>query len=316
MKSTITSFRKDPVLDLIEESFDLFEAEEPRVQKIMGFPYPEYVSLLMFVDAFADAAIKDSPTVAEKFQTPGRDLLENVLDYFDEIGLDIFDYASESMGLDLIDRINELWGENFSVDALIQYDKDALGTVVLIALGHDVRLDADVRRVLKDHDAKEPTAENLGIDHDERRYKAAYKALSDIHGMKTESRDDLSESFLGFFGGKEKEQKPEKSEAKAQKLLETILKQLNIKYHLDKEKGHDGTVFRHHLTINKKHYVLKSYIISDSQHLSSVLWDEEEDNFFVVVTIGYLKDYYALIAFGRQRLKAWMEKEHGRTRHE
>lgn len=311
---------KDPILELIHESFDLFEADQPSVQKILGFPYPEYVSLLMFVDAFADAAIADSPTVAEKFQTPGRDLLENVMDYFEDLGLDIFKYARESLGLDLIDRLNELWGENFSVDQLIQYDKDALGIVVLIALGHRVRLDADVRRVLKDHDAKEPTAENLGIEQNQARYDQAYQALSDIHAMKNESRDNLSESFLSFFGfqdEKDKKHQSEKVEEKALKLVESILKQLKIKYTLHKEKGSEGTVFRHRFKVGKKAYCLKSYVIHESTHLSSVLWDEDEDNFFVVVTIGYLKDFYALIAFGRQRLKAFLEKEeHGSTRSE
>jgi hypothetical protein len=310
--------KKDPISKMLDEAYEEFEKKEPHVPKIMGYEYPEYVALMMFVDAFADAAIKDSPTVAEKFQVPGRDLLENVMDYFDKIGLDIFDYADPKMGMDLIDRVNELWGDNFSIDALMQYDKDALGTIVLIALGHDIRLDSDTRLLLKNHDAKEPTAANLGVDHDERRYKAAYDALEEIQGMKTESRDDLSESLLDLFGIGDKEKKKEKGKAdtKALKLIESILKQLKIKYHLDKEKGDEGTVFRHHLTIAKKHYILKSYIIEESQHLSSVLWDEHEDNFLVVVLLGYLKDYYALLAFGRQRLKSWMESEHGSTRSE
>ena len=304
--------KKDPVLQLIDDSYEVFEKKDPPVKKIMGFTYPQYVTVLMFVDAFADAAIKDSPAVAEKFQIPGRDLIENVLDYFDEIGFDVFDYANESMGLDLIDKINELWGENFSVESLIQYDKDALGTIVLIALGHNIRIDADVKRLLKDHDAKEPTAENLGFSEDNRRYKAAYEALADIQDLKTESRDDLSESFMGLFGKKSPEKEAAKTESKAEKLIQTILKQLNIKYHLEKEDGSEGIVFRHYLTINKRHYVLKSYVIKDSQHLSAVLWDEDEENLLIVMTIGYLKDYYALIAFGRQRLRAWMEEERGR----
>jgi hypothetical protein len=302
---------KDPISKMLDDSFDIFEAKA-FVPKIMGYDYPTYCSIMMFVDAFADAAVNDSPTVAEKFQIPGRDMLENVLDYFDSLKLDILDFVDQSTGLDFLDNLAELWGDHFSVDGLMTYDKNALGTIVLMAVGHDIKLDRDIKELLKDHDAKEPTIQNLGMDHDERRYKSAYEALGEIANLQNESRDNLSESFLSLFGIQDAPKKKGKTEADALKLIESILKQLKIKYHVEKEKGDEGIVFRHSLIIDKKHYVLKTYVILESGHISSVLWDKNETNFFVVVSLGYLKDYYALVAFGKQRLKAWMEKNHGR----
>jgi len=307
------SMEKDPILKLIDESYAVFEEKAPLVTKIDGLPYPEYVSLLIFADAFSDVAQNDYPTVAEKIQVPGKSLLRNVKDYFQSIDLDVNEFVDDTIGLDLLDRINDLWGENFSVDALLQYDKEALVTIVLISLGHDIKLDPSVKQLLKDSDAKEPTTASLDMDQDERRYKSAYAALSEISGLKAESRDELSEGFMDFFSSKSDEPKEHKGDQKALKLVESILKQCKLRYHLSKEKGEEGTVFRHQITIDKEHYVLKSYIISGSGHLSSVLWDKSENDFLVVVTIGYIKDYYALIAFGRQRLKAWMEKEHERS---
>lgn len=312
---------KDPVQKLLDESFQRFEAKAPSIPKIMGYDYPTYAALVIFVDAFADAAVKDAPAVAEKFQIAGRDLVESVLDYFEDVGLDIFDYVDQSIGLDLIDRLTDLWGDHFTVDALMQYDKSAMSSIAMIAVGHDIKLDRDIKQLLKDHDAKEPTSANLGMDHDERRYKAAYKALDAISKLQTESRDVIGESFLGLFGigSEEKDEKTKtaKLEAEAIKLVETILNQCKLKYHLEKEQGDEGFVFRHTFTVVKTRFILKSYLILESKHLSSVLWSEDENIFNMVIVLGYLKDYYALISYGRQKLKSWIgEFTHATSRPE
>lgn len=135
------------------------------------------------------------------------------------------------------------------------------------------------------------------------------------------SHDILSEAervkgflkSLGLFSddsGEEKDPKAEsKAEKKAKDIVETILRQLKLKYHFQRIKGTDGIVFRHQITIDKEHYVVKSYIGLDTEHMGVVLWSENEDDYLQVIAVGYLKDSHAMIAVGKQRLKSWMESE-------
>lgn len=109
-----------------------------------------------------------------------------------------------------------------------------------------------------------------------------------------------------------------KLEKKARDIVESILRQLKLKYHFERTKGKDGIVFRHHITIDKEQYLLKSYLILDAEHLSVVLWSKDESDYMQVVTVGYLRDFHAMIAVGRQRLKSWMEsaKKYGSSKSE
>lgn len=308
--------KKDPLQKLIDESFEMFE-EEPkkRVPQIMGLPYQKYVALMIFVDAFSEIAVKEYPNIAEKLQKPGRDSIENVWDYFDSLGLDVLQYLDTDLAQSVIDKINDFWGDHLSVQGLVVFDKDALGSLMLRLLGHDASIDRTVAKFLQNQGVEEPGAHDVGLDIESKRYHAAYEAMEDIDLL---SRDKLSESILDKFlhAMKPGQEKEPKVEATARKLIETILKQVGLRYHLEKEKGDEGTVFRHRVQIAKKNYILKSYVIHDTGYFGTYLWDHDEGNILLIVTLGYLKDYYALVAFGRQRLKAWMETNHGSSRSE
>jgi hypothetical protein len=137
------------------------------------------------------------------------------------------------------------------------------------------------------------------------------------------SLDILSEAeqIKGFlqslFAHEPPQEKESKLEKKAKDIVESILKQLKLKYHSERTKGKDGIVLRHFVTIDQEQYVLKSYLILDAEHFSCVLWSKDESDYMQVVTVGYLKDFHAMIAVGRQRLKSWMEKNnHGISRSE
>src|SRR5690349_8805319 len=127
------------------------------------------------------------------------------------------------------------------------------------------------------------------------------------------NQDILSEaeSVKGFLKSlglvSDPEVKSSKLEKKALEIIETILRQLKLKYHFQKNKGKDGVVFRHQITFEKEKYVLKSYLVLETEHLGIVLWSEDESDYMQVVAVGYLRDFHAMQAVGRQRLKAWME---------
>jgi len=97
-------------------------------------------------------------------------------------------------------------------------------------------------------------------------------------------------------------------EAKAKQIVQQILKSVKVKAGSPtRRRSASGTMLRYRIKIKGKSYLLKSYVITDTWHMSLVLWDSSEQKMLDVITIGYLRDQYRLRAIGKERMARWAE---------
>lgn len=121
----------------------------------------------------------------------------------------------------------------------------------------------------------------------------------------------MDESF-GFLKGLIKPSRKKTHEVLAKEsedLVSDVLKHLKLKYHLGKkEKSTDGYLFRHIVRVDKKEYVIKSYLIFDTEYFSACIWSKDQQNLLHVMTIGFMKDAAALKSVAKERLKKWINQ--------
>lgn len=168
--------------------------------KIAGYDHEDFLSLVLFVDAFIDVARKENPRIAEKVARPGRDLIETVSELFEDNDLDIWDYVDSSLGIKLVGNLDKLWNGVLMADDLFRFDRDSATTLALQAGGHDVSLQDDKRvaEFLKETGVKVPSTDDLGVSLDQGRYVKVYSAIKDLKKVMDESiNSDLDCLFEG-----------------------------------------------------------------------------------------------------------------------
>lgn len=111
---------------------------------------------------------------------------------------------------------------------------------------------------------------------------------------------------LGLFV--KKQESPQKAKSKAEDLAESILKGAKLKYHKSVvKKGVDGHAFRYKVEHAGQKYLVKCYVVYESQHFSMTIWSDDGQNMEQVVAVGYLKYIHALKAAAKARISEWME---------
>lgn len=214
--------------DIVEKSYQ--EMVKPISILVDGLDHKEYIALLMFVDAFADIVLNEYPSIADKVVKPAKDLMDTVPAFFDEKDLDVMDYVDLGLADKLINSANKFFNGKITVSDLIKFDKEALGHLILVAIGHKENL-KDIPRLkkfLQTNGVESPTAKDLGLDLDQNRYKSAYKALKDMNILK-ESKE-ISKYLERAIGEIERAQRSTLNKRTKHRLQE-ILYQLDAVSH-------------------------------------------------------------------------------------
>lgn len=94
------------------------------------------------------------------------------------------------------------------------------------------------------------------------------------------------------------------AEKKAKTLVESLLREHHLDYHVEKQKTKEGLLLEHHFKVFGVKYTVKTYLLTEDAHVISSIWTEH-DNLEQVLCVGYLKDYYSLLGFAKGRMKGW-----------
>lgn len=93
------------------------------------------------------------------------------------------------------------------------------------------------------------------------------------------------------------------SSDEVRKVIENIFDSTDIRIRETScEPDENGWKLEYSFRFNGADFIIRSYLQS-SGYFSVALWGDTYDDFIKIITIGYLKDAHALIAFGRMELK-------------